>query len=137
MYIVFGHGDFGYGNILCDSNTASLTGIIDWDTARDIELPGVDFINLLIQKFRTHNRMDKSYQAASRWLTSDQPLPAKIREQMHDIFGVTGKALKLYPLLAILHLMGRDFRFREPGSLRSEEKDTIMLIASSIEQNGP
>ena len=81
--------------------------------------------------------MDKSYQAALQWLTSNQPLPPKIREQMHDNFGIAGKALKFYSLVAILHLMGREFRFCEPGSVSSEEKDTIMLITSSIEQNGP
>lgn len=132
MYVVFGHGDFGYGNILCDSKTASLTGVIDWDTARDVELPCVDFINLLIQKFRTNNSMDKCYKAAIRWLTSEQPLAAKIRGQMHEKFGITDKELKLYSLVSILHLMGRDFRFREPGSIRSEERDTIILAASSI-----
>lgn len=134
MYVVFGHGDFGYGNILCDSKTASLTGVIDWDTSRDIELPCVDFINLLIQKSRSHNSLDKSYQAALRWLTSEQPLPTKIRGQMHEKFGITDKDLKLYSLVSILHLMGRDFRFREAGSLKSEEKDTLIQVASSIEQ---
>lgn len=134
IFVVFSHGDFGYGNILYDNKTASLSGVIDWDTSRDVELPGVDFINLLIQKFRAHSRMDKSYKAALRWLTSEQPLPTKIRGQLHERFGITGKNLKLYSLVSVLHLMGRDFRFREAGSLSSEERHTLILIASSIEQ---
>lgn len=47
------HGDYGYGNILVDPSSGELRGVIDWDTGRRHDLPGIDFINLLVQKERT------------------------------------------------------------------------------------
>lgn len=46
------HGDYGYGNILVDPHRGSLSGVIDWDTAREDDFPGIDLFNLLIQKER-------------------------------------------------------------------------------------
>ena len=132
VFVVFSHGDFGYGNILCDSKTGSLSGVIDWDTSRDTELPGVDFINLLIQKFRAHGSIDESYMAALQWIKSEQSLPTKIRDQLYEGFGITDKNLELYSLVAVLHLMSRDFGFREAGSLTSEERAALILVSSAI-----
>jgi hypothetical protein len=53
--LVFGHGDYGYGNILVEPNTGKLTGIIDWDTGRQRDLAGIDLINLEIQRERSEN----------------------------------------------------------------------------------
>jgi hypothetical protein len=47
--IVWGHGDYGFGNLLCDPTTGALTGVIDWDTHVETELEGVDRANLLFQ----------------------------------------------------------------------------------------
>ena len=46
------HGDFGYGNILVDGASGAITGVIDWDTARLVDVPGIDRINLEIQRAR-------------------------------------------------------------------------------------
>ncbi|HSH45967.1 MAG TPA: phosphotransferase, partial [Longimicrobiales bacterium] len=43
------HGDFGYGNILVDPGSGVLEGVIDWDTARPLDFPGIDRVNLEIQ----------------------------------------------------------------------------------------
>lgn len=45
------HGDFGYGNIIVDVK-GSVTGVIDWDTARLVDFPGIDRVNLEIQLAR-------------------------------------------------------------------------------------
>lgn len=132
VYVAVSHGDFGYGNILCDDKIGNLAGVFDWDTSRDVELPGVDFFNLLIQKYRAHSRMDESYTDALHWLESEETLPTKIRSQLHDRFDVSYEQLKLYSIISVLHLMGRDFQFHEAGSLRPEERDTLILIVSSI-----
>lgn len=47
------HGDYGYGNLLVHPHSGELTGVIDWDTARAVDLPGVDRVNLEIQIRRT------------------------------------------------------------------------------------
>jgi aminoglycoside phosphotransferase (APT) family kinase protein len=50
--LVWGHGDFGYGNLLVDPRRGLLKGVIDWDTGTEYELPGLDLANLLVQKVR-------------------------------------------------------------------------------------
>ena len=55
VFLVFSHGDYGYGNILVDSKTGILTGVIDWDTGRTEDLPGIDYMNLLVHKCRSEN----------------------------------------------------------------------------------
>lgn len=50
---VASHGDFGYGNIILNPHSYEITGVIDWDTGRTEEFPGVDFFNLLIQQGRS------------------------------------------------------------------------------------
>lgn len=53
IFLSLSHGDYGYGNILVNPRTGKLTGVIDWDTGRTFDMPGVDFLNLVIQKIRT------------------------------------------------------------------------------------
>ena len=55
IFLVFSHGDYGYGNILVDSKTGILTGVIDWDTGRTEDLPGIDYMNLLVHKCISEN----------------------------------------------------------------------------------
>lgn len=52
MDLVISHGDYGYGNILVDPQNGTMQGVIDWDTGRTNDFPGVDMINLLVQKER-------------------------------------------------------------------------------------
>lgn len=51
--LVWSHGDFGYGNAIAEPRTGRLSGIFDWDQARE-DLAGVDLLNFLI--FREHTR---------------------------------------------------------------------------------
>lgn len=52
-FLVAGHGDYGYGNILVDPASGALGGVIDWDTGRLRDLPGLDLLNLEVQRLRT------------------------------------------------------------------------------------
>lgn len=49
--IVWGHGDFGYGNVIADPSGSAVKGIIDWDQGR-IDLAGIDLLNFLVQRLR-------------------------------------------------------------------------------------
>jgi len=58
------HGDFGPGNLLVDPKTGRLQGVIDWDTARMTDLPGIDRLNFEIQLQRSkHSSFDRSVAA--------------------------------------------------------------------------
>lgn len=58
------HGDFGYGNVLIDPESGELQGVIDWDTAREVDFPGIDRVNLEIQIRR--GSLDESFAEAVR-----------------------------------------------------------------------
>jgi hypothetical protein len=55
IWIVYSHGDYGYGNILVDPKTGVITGVIDWDTGREEELQAIDYINMIVQKCKSEN----------------------------------------------------------------------------------
>lgn len=61
------HGDFGYGNILVDAGSLDLVGVIDWDTARLVDFPGMDRVNLEIQIRRVDFRETFSQAVAGVW----------------------------------------------------------------------
>lgn len=127
--IVTAHGDYGYGNLLCDPATGRLTGVIDWDTCRDTELPGIDFLNLLIQHLRMQVGLATAPRSVFAWLNADSAEPVEIRLALRKLFHVDEQSLPLYIRIAVLHLMGRDFRYRVPGSLNQEERNLALSLA--------
>jgi len=50
--VVFSHGDFNAGNIIVDSTSMNVTGVIDWDSSQIDALPLLDLIHLLISCHR-------------------------------------------------------------------------------------
>lgn len=61
------HGDFGPGNILVNPDTGALTGVIDWDTLRIRDVPGIDRVNLEIQIRRSGPHKSFSAAVAATW----------------------------------------------------------------------
>jgi len=57
IWLAASHGDYGYGNIMVDPSTGNLKGVIDWDTARYIDFPAIDLINMEIQRRRIEQKM--------------------------------------------------------------------------------
>jgi len=59
--LVVSHGDYGYGNIMVDPHTGMIQGVIDWDTGRTCDFPGIDLLNFFVQK----ERIEKGYTVLS------------------------------------------------------------------------
>lgn len=74
--VVRGHGDFGHGNMLCDSESGALLGVIDWDTYVASELPGVDLCNMLLQRYAAQAQLSvaEAFPRVRRNLEYDGPL---------------------------------------------------------------
>ena len=53
LFLTLSHGDFGYGNILVNPKNGQVAGVVDWDTGRADDLPGIDFLNMMVQRCRT------------------------------------------------------------------------------------
>jgi hypothetical protein len=90
VFFVVSHGDYGYGNILVDPKTGQLKGVIDWDTGRKDDLPGIDYLNLLVQKYRSEwgYGVDEAFiQACSEVIHRGELDEKGFYRSQFDIFG--------------------------------------------------
>jgi hypothetical protein len=71
-------------------------------------------------------------QAVLAWLHNDSHEAVEIKLALHKLFDVDEQRLPLYIRIAVLHLMGRDFRYRVPGSLNREEHGLVMTLTQSL-----
>ncbi len=67
--LVFAHGNFWIGNVLCDPD-GNLTGVIDWDGATERGLPGVDLLYFLVRTDSLTARTSFG-EAVAGWLATD------------------------------------------------------------------
>lgn len=121
------HGDFGYGNALAVSG-GDLSAVIDWETASEDGLVGIDFFNFLLQRART---------LGARGLTDATggliDLIAKGRlgdaacgaAEFVNRFMPSAKAQLLLMGVALRRMVLRDHRYEEPTPLAT----TDMLAA--------
>ena len=102
------HGDFGFGNILVDERTGEIRGIIDWDTARLEDLPGIDRVNLEIQIRRSQRSIAAAVEAA--WSN----------RSAHDVLNADGRPETVRALfgLAVCRYVIRSLRY--PSVYRME-----------------
>lgn len=85
------HGDFSYGNILVDSASGALEGVIDWDTSRALDVPGIDRVNLEIQILRTTTRVTFPAAVEAVWrgdLTGDALRGEAGADRARALFGL-------------------------------------------------
>lgn len=121
----FSHGDFGYGNLLVAPQTGDLLGVIDWDTARHHDLPGIDRVNLELQLARAAHG---SFASAVRvvWeqrLAHDALLEHGTAESARALFG-----------LAVCRYVSRSLAY--PEIFRQESEDFDAALARMADQEG-
>lgn len=119
LYPYLSHGDFGYGNLLVDPDHGGLLGVIDWDTARTDDIPGMDRINLELQLARVASG---SFAGAVRVVWIDNAL----RSELERGNGIRG-ARALFGL-AITRYITRSFAY--PAIYRDEEDDFADALAT-------
>lgn len=84
------HGDYGYGNLLADPQSGALTGVIDWDTARRWDFPGVDRVNFEIQVRRIvlRERFPDAVEGVWRTRAAHAALAGYEDDQARALFGL-------------------------------------------------
>ncbi|WP_136514436.1 phosphotransferase family protein [Geomonas edaphica] len=122
------HGDFGYGNILVDPGSARLTGVIDWDTARLSELPGVDFYNFLLQR----SRIEKGSGLFSAWQDLVRGLVFERYRELWLKLGVTEDLRDAVGRLALLRYLARSARY--PAVFSSERDECRSVLAHVLSE---
>ena len=119
LYVVWGHGDYGYGNILCDRSSGRVQGVIDWDTHVEQELPGVDLCNLLLQRISAEFSgdvaltMEKLHGMIVDTGKLDSDLPGYGKED----FNLDVAALTVYLCITGLRIVKRSIPYEKEFSL--------------------
>ncbi|MGB7931125.1 MAG: phosphotransferase [Gammaproteobacteria bacterium] len=127
--ITLAHGDYGPGNLFFDPSAGTLTGVIDWDTYRAVDLPGVDFLNFIFQDFRATNSLSSSLLAVRRWLNDENWLSLEFTRLLSGSFQLVPNFRDLYCQITAMHVLGRDMRYRSGRYLSREEADLIIAAA--------
>jgi hypothetical protein len=131
---VWGHGDFGYGNILCDPASGEIHGVIDWDTHVQNELPGVDFCNLVLQKTSVDYNGDvaKTMEALSRAIEHSGALDVTLPEYGNGHFHITTLDYEVCLCLAGLRMIKRSIPYRKEFLLRKAGYAEILRVVDRI-----
>lgn len=121
--LTISHGDYGYGNILVHPATGHLAGVIDWDTGRVNDLPGIDYLNLVVQKIRSEcgQGVARAFREASEEVWRKGFLDDKhfyVKE-----FDLTGKRLKIILYACLVRYMSRAAQY--PEVFLREQRDYL------------
>jgi hypothetical protein len=127
---VWGHGDYGYGNIFIDENNLEIVGIIDWVEARTIELPGVDMINMRIQgeKSENENSLLKSFKNVVEEVLATGIISNQLKNSYKTEFQLGIEEIKLILLVTTIRFIAREVQY----SINEEEKREFLDILNYL-----
>jgi len=113
LFLTASHGDYGYGNILVHPMTGRLSGVIDWDTGREKDLPGIDYLNLVVQKKRSE--IGCSVAEAFTETTEEVLRQGAIDDKNFyaSAFNITGDRLKIILYACLIRYMSRAAQYPE------------------------
>lgn len=115
------HGDFGFGNVLVEPSTGRITGVIDWDTARLDDFPGIDRVNLEIQILRARRSFSNAVRAA--W----------VDRLASDALGNSGDVARALFGMAVVRYVTRAMSYPELyGPAESEFRHALRWLAESL-----
>lgn len=133
LYIVWGHGDFGYGNILCDCTSGHIRGVIDWDTHVQKELPGVDFCNLLLQKISAefNGKIAPALKKLQEMIQHNGKLDSAIAGYCKKDFNLNAIDLRLYACIAALRFIKRSLPYSSEFEMKKDDYVAILRVVNS------
>ena len=133
LYVVWGHGDFGYGNILCNPKSGHIQGIIDWDTHVPRELPGVDFCNLLLQKesIDFNGKISPTLQKLQKMILRSGKLDVGIDGYGKNDFNLCVTDLQLYLCITALRFIKRSLPYSNEFETKKNDYMAILRIVNS------
>lgn len=125
------HGDYGYGNIMVDPMNGELTGVIDWDTGKQFDFPGIDIINLQVQKARSEEQLG----IAEAFIKVGSKIIQRGFIDEYGIytqeFGLNREMIKGFVLIAIIRFMGRAAQYADIFNRDLDEYLQLMEYVSS------
>ena len=131
--VVWGHGDFGLGNILCEKKTGCITGIIDWDTYSTREFPVIDTLNLLIQQRTTRQLMPRLMNLVESKSAGAILLTTHLKQCLEH-FEMVSEDYRFYLGIGVLRSIARDQRYTGLA-LSDDQCNAIRYSASLLEDS--
>ena len=133
LFTVWGHGDYGYGNILCERLSGRVQGVIDWDTHVEKELPGVDLCNLVLQRIGMEfsGDMALTMELLHRAITDTGKLDSNFPGYGKEDFNLDATAMTVYLCIAGLRIVKRSIPYEKEFSLGL---DGYIAILRSVER---
>jgi thiamine kinase-like enzyme len=121
VVLVASHGDYGYGNILVDAKTGKMTGVIDWDTGRNCDLPGIDLLNMEVQRIKSENkiRLSDAFVKLVSYILKWGSLDNKNNYQKY--FKINFNMIPIVLYLTLIRYMTRAAQYPEVFSLEQDD----------------
>lgn len=127
------HGDYGGGNITACPKTSKVYGVFDWDTGRYRDLPGIDLINMEIQRRRSNAK-----ESLSRSVAAIASLVASSEKFCNEDILMVGKdeekrryVWKSLFLVTIIRYVTRALQY--PTLFNRDEKDYIDTLRWALQ----
>jgi len=126
FYMTVSHGDYGYGNILVHPSSGSLSGVIDWDTGRMEDLPGIDYLNFIVQKKRIEFGLsiEKSFIDTFEEIKRTGNIDDK--NFYANEFNITGKRIKIIFFACLVRFISRAAQY--PDVFYKDQQNYINLF---------
>lgn len=137
IYVVMSHGDYGYGNILCNENDGRILAVIDWDTYVEYELPGVDFLHLRLQKYRAklQGGLCSAVRELKNAISIDSTFGGSLTSYIEDDFDLTNNDLIVYACISSIRYIKRSLPYnREFINDYSDNTDTLVMISTFLKE---
>jgi hypothetical protein len=113
VFLTASHGDYGYGNILVDARTSELKGVIDWDTGRVRDLPGIDYLNMEVQRIRIESGCELSTAFRSVAANTLKCGSLDLKYNYQQYLAVTSDLLPELISLALIRYVTRSVQYPE------------------------
>ena len=133
MYLVASHGDYGYGNILVDTEICEVNGVIDWDTGREYDIPGIDYINLKIQTYRIENKLGIYLSAKNVAIEIIKTKSIDSYRFFEAEFGIKDELTRAVLICAMVRYITRSAQYELIFENEKQEFNYILELISMIE----
>lgn len=131
---VWAHGDYGSGNIFVSEKDMEITGVIDWETARTLELPGVDLINMQIQAGRVQGETSllNSFETVVGRALAMRKIFSHSDNSYESDFGIGTEEIKIVLLMTAIRFIAREMHYSVTDDHLNEFNNLIRFVRDRI-----
>ncbi|HEU20088.1 MAG TPA: hypothetical protein ENO00_12060 [Deltaproteobacteria bacterium] len=111
-FFVLGHNDYHLGNILFDSPSMNVAGILDWDLASKYEFALLDALHLIVRSNKADNTIITSLE---KNIISPSAADNKLLAHYMKILSIPSKDFTFYLMIYLFELLKKDLSAWQMG----------------------